>query len=193
MLKLEPGKQYSAFTLISPSPPHEVQTPVKIRVPLMYPTMPHGWLATNALWDTGATHSVVNADFAKALNLVPISRARTFGIGGGQEVDVYTIDILLMDSVLFENWRVSSGETGAPGTTPPGIIIGMDIITKGDATMMSDQPGHHYFSFILPSTKSPRDFREEIRLADLENKNKQRDKLTRAEYNAGLRRRKKKK
>ena len=185
MPKLDAHKRYSAFTLLSALPPRELQTPVKIRVPLIYPNMPHDWLVTNALWDTGATNSVVNINFAKSLNLIPITRAPTFGIGGAQEVDVFTIDILLMETVLFENWRVSSGETGIamPGSVPPGIIIGMDIITKGDATMMSGPKGY-YFSFILPSTMSPKDFRDEMSRAMTENKYKQQDKHTRDAYNA---------
>jgi hypothetical protein len=159
MSPLNPKIQYNGFTLHASPPPRELLTPVKIRIPLIYQGVSHDWINTIALWDTGATNSVIRDELAKKLSLSTIGKAKTWGIHGPEVVDVFLLDILLMERVQFTSWRVSVGDTGPalPNKEPPGVIIGMDIITQGDLTLMRS-PTETLFSFIIPSIHDPKDF-----------------------------------
>ncbi len=48
-----------------------------------------------ALWDTGATKSVINVQLAKDLELTPTDRVMTSGVHGKQEVDCFDITTVL--------------------------------------------------------------------------------------------------
>jgi hypothetical protein len=187
MPKLKPGVQYSAMTARADGIPPDIRSPVKVRLPLPFPADSHDWVATEALWDTGATNSVISNDFAARLKLPVVSKATTIGIHGPKEVDVFMIDILLMDRVNFQGWLVSSGDTGP---TTPDMIIGMDIITKGDFTFMNGPDGY-VFSFIVPSLLEPTDFRTYIQRYNDEMNWKSRNTGAQAEYRANTRARKK--
>lgn len=158
MPKFRKGIVYSGMSVGFKGEPREIQSPAKIKIPDMFPGLSHDWVDVKALWDTGATNSVVFKDLALRLKLPAVGRATTVGIHGPKDVDVFTVDILLMERVLFSTWRVSAGNTGP---TSPGIIIGMDIITKGDTSFMASEPGY-LFSFLVPSAKQPCDFAAEV-------------------------------
>ncbi|MCH8123865.1 MAG: aspartyl protease family protein [Bacteroidetes bacterium] len=100
-----------------------------------------------ALWDTGATGSVVTASMAKELDLVPIDQMETTGVHGTKRVNVYAIDLRLPNDVTVLGMTVS--EADGP-THDFDVIIGMDVITLGDFAV-SNYQGQTVFSFRYPS------------------------------------------
>lgn len=113
-------------------------------------------LKTKALWDTGATNCVITPSCAKELNLKPIGMTQTRHAGGISLANVYLITVMLPNGVGIKNVRFTecSEQEGAFG-----IIIGMDIITRGDFAI-SNVNGKTTFSFRLPSIRTI-DFVEE--------------------------------
>lgn len=106
-------------------------------------------LHTKALWDTGATNCVVTPSCAKSLNLKPISMVKTHHAGGTSLSNVYLVTIVLPNGVRIENVRVTECSEQAGNF---GIIIGMDIITKGDFSI-TNRNGKTVFSFNIPSIR----------------------------------------
>jgi uncharacterized protein YchJ len=98
-----------------------------------------------ALWDTGATGSVVTEATAKALGLVPMGKARC--IYGGSETDenVYLVCIFLPNRVIFP-----AKVTECRNKTQFGLIIGMDIISKGDFSV-TNKNNKTIVTFRVPS------------------------------------------
>lgn len=98
-----------------------------------------------ALWDTGASGSVVTQATAKTLGLVPIGKARV--IYGGNEIDenVYLVCIYLPNHVIFP-----AKVTECDDKTQFDLIIGMDIISRGDFSV-TNKNNKTKFSFRVPS------------------------------------------
>lgn len=82
----------------------------------------------NALWDTGATGSVITRKVVDECGLKPISRATIHHANGTSETLVYLVSIFLPNNVCFNSLRVSEGKLA--GDTE--VLIGMDIIGQGD-------------------------------------------------------------
>lgn len=99
----------------------------------------------DALWDTGATCSVVTPTIVKALNLSPVSYTYMSGVSGIELAAQYYIDLELPSGVIAEKVLVVEG-------IPLGcdLLIGMDIIGLGDL-MVSCCNGTTHFGFRTPS------------------------------------------
>lgn len=100
-----------------------------------------------AIWDTGATSSVITQRIVEACGLQPIGMCIVLGIHGEQETEVYLVNIYLPNSVGFHEVTVTKGNL------PEGsgdMLIGMDIISSGDfsVTNVADTT---VFSFRIPS------------------------------------------
>lgn len=104
-------------------------------------------LHTKALWDTGATNCVITPSCAKALKLQPIGLAKTLHAGGVSTAKTYLVTIALPNGVGIKSVRVTEC---AEQSGSFGIIIGMDIITRGDFSI-SNKDGKTTVSFCLPS------------------------------------------
>jgi hypothetical protein len=100
----------------------------------------------NAIWDTGAMGSVISTDVVQELNLKPAGKVKVFHADGQSIVDTYFVNILLPNNVGFSTLRVTEGKLN-----DTDVLIGMDIISKGDFVVTSSQ-GKTKFSFQLPST-----------------------------------------
>ena len=99
-----------------------------------------------ALWDTGASRSVISTDVVQALNLESDGKTRVFHAGGESIVYTYLINIILpnnMGTYLLEVMECK--------LTGIDVLIGMDIISKGDFCITSPQ-GKTKFSFQVPPT-----------------------------------------
>lgn len=105
---------------------------------------------TSALWDTGATGSVITTAIAAQLGLKPTSMTRVFHAGGTTYENVYFVDIYLPNNVCVRGVRV----TECPDTVGNfGVIIGMDIISFGDFSF-TNVDRKSVFSFRTPSTET---------------------------------------
>ncbi len=101
-----------------------------------------------ALWDTGATQSVITKNIVDDLQLVPIDSIPVHHAGGKSLSDVYLIDIVLPNHVIFSALRVTTMQV--TNNFPINVLIGMDIISSGDFAV-TNHNGKTSMSFMFPS------------------------------------------
>lgn len=109
-----------------------------------------------ALWDTGATGTVITSRVVNALDLKPIGKQRVFHANGESVVNTYLICLKLPNEVGFSAIKVTEGMLNHFD-----VLIGMDIITQGDFSITNFQ-GKTSFSFRVPSV-SHVDFVQDIK------------------------------
>jgi len=106
----------------------------------------HGAVSV-ALWDTGASGSVVTQNLAKALKLAPIRKQKVNHAGGTSDANVYLCHLKLPNGAVINNIQMTEcADAGANF----GLIIGMDVITCGDFSI-TNVGGNTTFSFRMPS------------------------------------------
>jgi predicted aspartyl protease len=86
-----------------------------------------------AIWDTGATNTVITSQVANDLDLKPIGRTRVKTASGTADCNVYLTDIILPNKIIIQNVRVTEGVLA-----DFDVLIGMDIIGLGDFAVSSD-------------------------------------------------------
>lgn len=97
-----------------------------------------------ALWDTGATNSVITKSVIDTLGLKPVMKTSASTPQGTYDTYCYYIDLFLPNHVIIPKLLVMEGE-------PFGcdILIGMDVILQGDFAVTHN--GKTVFSFRMPS------------------------------------------
>jgi hypothetical protein len=98
-----------------------------------------------AIWDTGATNSVISQKVVDVCGLAPIGMVKVHGVSGEMLAETYLVNIGLPNLVGFYAVRVTKGEL--PGSE---LLIGMDIISQGDFSV-TNCGGITKFSFRTPS------------------------------------------
>lgn len=111
---------------------------------------------TKAMWDTGATNTIITPKIIKQLKLKPFAEGGVSGVGGDVEGGVYKINIGLPGGQVVYNI------TAYESDLEYDILIGMDIILLGDFCL-TNKDGKSVFSFRIPS-------QEHIFLNDLRSK-----------------------
>lgn len=99
-----------------------------------------------AIWDTGATSSVITSTVVRGCGLKPISMAKVHTASGEHVTPVYLVSILLPNNVAFSQIRVTEGTIAGEAE----VLVGMDIIGQGDFAV-SNRDGKTVFSFRVPS------------------------------------------
>ncbi len=99
-----------------------------------------------AIWDTGATASVITQAVVDACALKPIGMVQTHGVHGTELSEVYLVNIRLPQGVAFMHIQVTKGKLFGEAN----VLIGMDIITSGDFSI-TNKGGVTIFSFRIPS------------------------------------------
>ena len=112
-------------------------------------------LKFKALWDTGAMASVISSNVVHSLGLKPVGKARVFHANGESMVYTYLINISLPNNIDFSSLLVTEGML-----SDTDVLIGMDIISKGDFAITAFD-GNTKLSFQVPSTHEI-DFVQEI-------------------------------
>ena len=95
------------------------------------PQPPSSLVKAQAVWDTGATHSLISERMAAELSLWPIGFSPLRTVQDQREAAVYTVWILIPNGTSGRLlWRLSvlGGDLGQG----LDFLIGMDILTKGD-------------------------------------------------------------
>lgn len=98
-----------------------------------------------SVWDTGATNSCITQRVVEELNLLPIGREQVYTAGGLATVNLYIVDIMLPNNILFRGVEVLCVEL----EDTSDVLIGMDIICRGDFAI-SNFNNQTTFSFRTP-------------------------------------------
>jgi hypothetical protein len=99
-----------------------------------------------AIWDTGATNSVITEKVIAECNLKPIGMTNVQGVHGAETSEVYLVNIILPNKVNFVGMRVTKGKLPKDAN----VLIGMDIINKGDFAL-THNANKTVLSFRVPS------------------------------------------
>jgi len=102
-----------------------------------------------AIWDTGATGSVITQKVVDDLGISPVGLTKVDGVNSSQLSAEYLVNFLLPSRVGVRGVRVTLGQL--PGTVD--ALIGMDIINLGDFHI-SNFGGNTTMSFRIPHLKS---------------------------------------
>jgi predicted aspartyl protease len=98
-----------------------------------------------AIWDTGATGTVITEQVIRECGLKPISMVKAVGVDGEYNTEVYLINIRLPNGVGFASARVTRGKLRGMD-----VLIGMDVICHGDFAV-TNFDNKTCFSFRCPS------------------------------------------
>ena len=140
---------FAAFTLKSTSLLDRIITDVRINSNKRYFTEPiDANKAWRALWDTGASSSIIDRKAAKILCLESQGVHILTTANGTNKFCNYIIDLDLTNNVKITNFIVGGGDLG----DDIDFLIGMDIISQGDFSI-SNVNGSTTFSFRIPSVK----------------------------------------
>jgi len=100
-----------------------------------------------AIWDTGATGTVISQKIVQECGLKSIGLVKVHTANEERLSNVYLVGVFLPSNVLFSQVRVTEGTIlGAD------VLIGMDIITRGDF-VVTNKDGKTVFSFRMPSVE----------------------------------------
>lgn len=139
----------SAFTLKRRGRANKILTSLGISVafdPKKPPSPSPKIHEVQALWDTGATGSVISPGVVKALSLHATGTAKIHGVGGVETVNTYVVNLYLPNKLGVIGVIVNESRSLAGF----GAIVGMDIITQGDFAI-TNAGGNTCVSFRYPS------------------------------------------
>ncbi len=100
-----------------------------------------------AIWDTGATRTVISRNVVQSCNLKPTGMARVHTASGTDTVPTYYVSIGLPNKIVIPILQVTQGVL-----TGTDVLIGMDIINSGDFAV-TNKDGQTVFSFRMPSVE----------------------------------------
>lgn len=116
-----------ALTSKAPGRANVVTSDVEISTPTADTVHPKATQKVTAIWDTGATGTVITAALAGALGILPSGMVKKNTANGEMDSNVYLVDVLLPLGVGFPNMTVTEGTVAGAD-----VLIGMDIICQGD-------------------------------------------------------------
>lgn len=101
-----------------------------------------------SLWDTGASVSLISARVAKVLGLTSIGKSGVSGYNEGVDVkDTFCVHIGLPTGDIVTNIMAMEFDSDEYD-----VVIGMDIICKGDLAV-TNKDDKTTFSFRIPSSE----------------------------------------
>ena len=110
-----------------------------------------------AIWDTGATNSVITKKVVDDLALKPINVVKTNHAGGTSMANVYLVNIDLPMGVMAGQVRVTEAQLtdndGISESEQSRVLIGMDIIGTGDFAV-TNFDNKTMMSFRIPSVEA---------------------------------------
>ncbi len=106
-------------------------------------------LKTHAIWDTGATNTVVTEQTAQNVGLISIGKTNVAGVHGHKTVNRYFVNVTLNNKSISLDLSVTEcSALSSDGSI--GVLIGMDIINRGDFAI-TNYNGNTIMSFRVPS------------------------------------------
>ena len=106
---------------------------------------PQSFKLVTAVWDTGATGSVICQEVVDALGLQPTGQTIVHGVNSTDISSTFLINVQLPNTVHFTAITVTLGKFNGFH-----MLIGMDIINRGDF-VITNKGGITMFSFRCPS------------------------------------------
>lgn len=101
----------------------EIATPITISTPNGEQQLHN----CTAIWDTGATSSMISQRIAQELQLSPQGTVKVSGVHGVESTNIYTVDLVFNNGYLIPNTQVSEAGNNAGFD----VLVGMDIISRG--------------------------------------------------------------
>lgn len=86
---------------------------------------------TNAIWDTGATNTVITKQIAESLGLEPTGMIDVLGVHSKEKVNTHFIELVLNNNQIRLKLVVTECPTLSADENIGGLI-GMDVISQGD-------------------------------------------------------------
>ena len=117
-------KTFFQFDFESDENAREISTPLFVKKANCNDKEP---VKCNAIWDTGATSSMISANTAKKLMLAPIGLTQIAGVHGINNAKCYLIDIVFGNGFTLHDIKVSE----ASDFGGFDFLVGMDIIGQG--------------------------------------------------------------
>lgn len=105
------------------------------------------YISQNAMWDTGATNTLISPRIIQTLKLKPFGKSSISSANGVIEANSYLIHVGLPSGSIITNILALENNN-----EDYEIVIGMDIITQGDFAF-SNKDEHSTFSFRIPSSE----------------------------------------
>ena len=146
----DPG--FKALTLQADSLISQLITEFKVSVPFDPHDPPDplpATTSTTALWDTGASKSIISHTIVKDLALIPTGETNVRHAGGTSVSPTHLVNLYLPNQVGIGGVLVTEFE----GRDDFGAIVGMDVITFGDFSV-TNVAGRTCMSFRTPSMAS---------------------------------------
>lgn len=80
-----------------------------------------------AIWDSGATSSIITRKIINRLKLQPVGVCQVVGIHGTEYEYTYYVDLMIPGKMTFKTLEVTEGDL-----EDVDVLIGMDVISQGD-------------------------------------------------------------
>ena len=146
-------QQFKAFTAECKSLAEALQSPCGISkaatIEELNSGKPHPQMVEyNAIWDTGATRTSISQKVVDELGLETVGFGTNYTAGGPVTATMHKINIMLPMGVGISSLLVSCSDLDGPD-----VLIGMDVITKGDFAV-TNVNGKTTFSFRIPSLET---------------------------------------
>ena len=141
--------KFQAFVVKTNGLLHELPTDVWITPPTLGAPGSENRPATRklrAVWDTGASVSVINVGVAHDFDLVQTGIQSVSTANGTYDAATYMCDLYLPNPAIMPDIEVAEANLGPD----LDMLIGMDVISRGDfaVTNLNDET---WFTFRLPS------------------------------------------
>lgn len=117
-----------------------------------------------AVWDTGATNTGISHKVFNELGLIPIDKSYIRAVNNISESDIALIDL-----EFLENLKIKDVRAGICQLYDCDVLIGMDVIQKGDISI-SHTGNKTLFSFAIPPFDNPTDLYEKAKRVNKNNK-----------------------
>ena len=99
-----------------------------------------------AIWDTGATNSMISPEVVRELKLLPTGSTHIMGVHGAQKANLYRVNLVFDCGYIIPDVEVS--EAGEDCGFE--LLVGMDIIACGTFTL-NNKNGKTIFLFEYPA------------------------------------------
>ena len=149
------GEQPKGFTHFYKGKIEEIKTDCQVVNPLhdrdyvdgriSLPANPYPDRKYVAVWDTGATRSCIHTKIVRDLSLNPVGVEVVSGVTGRRECHTYHLVIISPHDVPHYLEYVPALDM------KDDVLIGMDVIIKGDFTLLKG----NLFSYCYPSYRNP--------------------------------------